>query len=114
MAEIPGTLTVDNAVIADIAGFAALESYGVVGMASPTLTDGIAKLLPAARLRRGIIVGSTEDGVTIDLYIVVESGMNVTTVARNLSDAVRYALTSFAQIDIASIQVHVQGVRVRD
>ena len=112
--SIPGTLTIDNAVIADLAGYAALESYGVVGMAAPTLTDGIAKILPAARLRRGILVDNDENGVVIDLYVVIENGMNITTVARNLSDAVRYALTNFAQIQISQINVHVQGLRVRN
>ena len=42
--NIPGKLTVANDVIADMAGYAALESYGVVGMADPTLRDGIANL----------------------------------------------------------------------
>ena len=110
--SIPGTLTIDNAVIADLAGYAALESYGVVGMAAPTLTDGIAKILPAARLRRGILVDSDENGVIIDLYVVIENGMNITTVSRNLTDAVRYALTNLVQVDISQIKVHVQGIRV--
>ena len=110
---IPGTLTIDNSVIADLAGYAALESYGVVGMAAPTLTDGIAKILPTARLRRGINVTTTENGAEIDLYVIIESGVNISAVSRNLSDNVRYALTSFAQLDIAAINVHVQGIRVR-
>lgn len=110
---IPGTLTIDNAVIADLAGYAALESYGVVGMAMPTLTDGIAKMLPAARLRRGINVSTTEEGAKIDLYVIIESGTNISTVSRNLADNVRYVLTNIAQLEIASIDVHVQGIRVR-
>ena len=44
--EIAGELTIAEDVIADLAGYAALESYGVVGMAAPTRSDGIAKLLP--------------------------------------------------------------------
>ena len=111
---IPGMLTIDNTVIADLAGYAALESYGVVGMAMPSLTDGVAKILPAARLRRGIQVVNTDDGVVIDLYVVIESGVNLSTVCRNLSDNVRYALTSFVKLDIAAVNVHVQGIRVRD
>ena len=114
MAEsIPGTLTIDNSVIADLAGYTALECYGVVGMAMPTITDGIAKILPAARLRRGIMVENTEDGVKLDLYVIVESGTNISAVSRNLADTVRYTLTSCAALDIAAINVHVQGIRLR-
>ena len=47
--EIAGELTIAEDVIADLAGYAALESYGVVGMAAPTLSDGIAKLLPGMK-----------------------------------------------------------------
>ena len=62
--NIPGKLTVANDVIADMAGYAALESYGVVGMADPTLRDGIAKLLPNNRLRKGIEISKNDEGQT--------------------------------------------------
>jgi uncharacterized alkaline shock family protein YloU len=110
---VPGALSIANEVIADLAGYAALESYGVVGMAAPTLTDGIAKLLPAARLRRGIIVEATDNGVRIDLYVIIENGTSLSTVSHNLADNVRFALTDLAQVDISSIEVHVQGIRGR-
>ena len=51
---IPGNLHVANDVLADMVGNAALECYGVVGMAAPSAADGIAKILPASRLRRAI------------------------------------------------------------
>ena len=54
--KISGNLHVSNDVLADLAGTAALGCYGVVGMAAPSLQDGIAKILPANRLRRGVIV----------------------------------------------------------
>ena len=112
---IPGTLTVANEVIADMAGYAALESYGVVGMASPTLTDGIAKLLPANRLRKGIDIKMTEEGqVHADLYIIVEHGTNLSEVSRMLAEKVTYVLTDSAQLPVEDVCVHIQGVKVRD
>ena len=60
---IPGNLHVANDVLADMVGNAALECYGVVGMAAPSAADGIAKILPASRLRRaihGIITRTTK------------------------------------------------------
>ena len=58
---IPGNLHVANDVLADMVGNAALECYGVVGMAAPSAADGIAKILPASRLRRGVTVGHGEE-----------------------------------------------------
>ena len=57
---IAGNLHVANDVLADMVGNAALECYGVVGMAAPNAADGIAKILPASRLRRGVVVTTTE------------------------------------------------------
>ena len=111
---IPGALTVANDVIADMAGYAALESYGVVGMAAPTLTDGIAKLLPNNRLRKGIIIKMTDDNkVHADLYVIIEHGMNLTEVSRMLAEKVTYVLEDSAQLPVEAVDVHVQGVKVR-
>lgn len=115
MAEtVPGGLSVANDVIADMAGYAALESYGVVGMAAPTLSDGIAKLLPANRLRRGIEVKMTDGGVHVDLYVVIEYGTNLAEVSRMLAEKVKFVLTDSAQLPVAGVDIHVQGIKVRN
>ena len=112
--EIPGGLSIANEVIADLAGYAALESYGVVGMATPTLQDGIAKILPKQRLRRGIIVESGDNGVHIDLFVVIEYGTNISTVSKNLVENVTFVLEDLAKVKIEEVEVHVQGVKVRE
>ena len=112
--EIPGGLSVANEVIADLAGYAALESYGVVGMAAPTLQDGIAKILPKQRLRRGIIVESGDEGVSLDLFVVIEYGTNISAVSKNLVENVKFALQDLASVKIDNIDVHVQGVKIRE
>ena len=88
---IPGNLHVANDVLADLVGNAAMECYGVVGVCAPNAADSIAKILPASRLRRGVVVSSLEEGVHVDLYIVVEYGTNIATVSRNLIDQVSFA-----------------------
>ena len=109
---IPGDLHVSNDVLADVVGNAAMQCYGVVGMTAPNAADGIAKILPASRLRRGVVVTKEEQGVRVDLYIVVEYGINVSTVTRNLTDAVRFALTEYTRIPLAAIEDHVHGIKI--
>ena len=94
---IPGNLHVANDVLADLVGNAAMECYGVVGVCAPNAADSIAKILPASRLRRGVVVSSLEEGVHVDLYIVVEYGTNIATVSRNLIDQVSFALKEYAR-----------------
>ena len=110
---IPGNLHVANDVLADMVGNAALECYGVVGMAAPSAADGIAKILPASRLRRGVVVSTTEAGVHVELYVVIEYCTNINTVSQNLIDQVSFALTEYARVPLDWVEVHVQGVKVR-
>ncbi len=110
---VPGTLHVANDVLADMVGNAALECYGVVGMAAPTAVDSIVNILPTSRLRRGIVVESREAGVHVDLYVVVEHGTNINTVSQNLIDQVGFVLTEYACVPLDGIDVHVQGIKVR-
>lgn len=109
---IPGGLIIAEDVIAELAGYAALESYGVVGMAAPSVQDGIAKLLPMRKLQRGILLEFGESGVTIDLHVFIESGTNLAAVSQNLSDSVRYTLEHYAQVKVADVLVHVEGIRI--
>ena len=88
VSDIAGAIQIHDDVLADIAGFAALEQYGVVGMASPSLRDGVAQLLSRDKLRKGVVITHEDDGVHVDLYVVVEYGTNLTEVSRNLADKV--------------------------
>jgi len=107
---VGGTLNVTDNVIADLIGYAALESYGVVGMTAPTLQDGIAKLLPARALHRGVIIESEEDGISANLYVVIEYGVSLSTVSNNLADRVRFVLEVYAGLKVKDVIVHVQGI----
>ena len=111
--KVSGTLRVANDVLADIAGYAALQCYGIVGMVAPNAADGIAKILPKSRLRRGVVVTSTEEGVHVDLYVVIEYGTNINAVSQNLVDQVSFALNEYAQVPLTEVEVHVRDVKVR-
>ena len=110
---IPGNLHVANDVLADLVGNAAMECYGVVGVCAPNAADSIAKILPASRLRRGVVVTTTEVGVHVELYVVIEYGTNINTVSQNLVDQVTFALSEYARVPLDGVEVHVQGVKVR-
>jgi len=114
MAEtIPGKLHVANDVLADMVGHAAMECYGIVGMVAPNAADGIAKILPPSRLRRGIVLDTTDAGVRVDLYVVVEYGTNVKAVCQNLIDSVSFVLKEQARVPIDAVEVHVMDVKIR-
>ena len=110
--SIAGTLTVLDGVISDLIGYAALETFGVVGMAAPSFQDGFVKMLPKRALRRGVVIKKTEDGLLVDLYIIVEHGVNLMTVSKNLTDRIHFVVENYADQKIADVSVHVQGIHV--
>ncbi len=110
---VSGNLHVANDVLADMVGNAALECYGVVGMSAPTAADGIAKILPASRLRRGVVVTATDAGIHVELYVVIEYGTNINAVSQNLIDQVTFVLAEYARVPLDGVEVHVQGIKVR-
>ena len=110
--SILGALVIAEDVIAELAGYAALESYGVVGMAAPSVQDGISKLLPMRRLQRGISLHFDDDGVTIDLFVFIKNGTNLAAVSQNLAESVRYTVEHYAQIKVVDVLVHVEGIHI--
>lgn len=111
---VPGSLHIANDVIADIAGRTALESYGIVGMAGPLLRDGIATLLPRTKLRKGVDVKFGPEGARVDLFVVVEHGVNIATVAKNLEETLTFVIQDITDVPLEAVVVHVQGVKVRE
>lgn len=111
--EVAGNLIVSEDVLADVAGHAALQCYGVVGMAASNTVDGIAKLLLNSRLRRGVVVSTDEEGTLVSLYVILEHGVNINVVSNNLVDQVSFALKDFIQDSLKGVDVHVQGIKVR-
>lgn len=110
-----GNVQIDNDVIAKYAGSSAIECFGVVGMASVNMKDGLARLLKRESLKHGVGVAvSYENKITIDLHIIVSYGVSISAVADNLIGNVKYKIEEFAGLPVERINVFVEGVRVID
>jgi uncharacterized alkaline shock family protein YloU len=107
----PGRVIITHKAIATLASQAALRSYGVVGMASRNLVDGIVYLL-ARDPRRGVEIRIVDGQVCIDLFVVVEYGTRVSSVADSVAHTVRYEVEHSLGMPIHSVNIHVQDLRV--
>jgi uncharacterized alkaline shock family protein YloU len=94
-------------------GHAVQECYGIVGMSSPTPSEGLASAFTANKLRRGIQLTSTEKGINVQLYVVMEYGTNISAVSQNLVDRVAFVLKEIAKVPVDAIEVHVTDIKVR-
>ena len=110
-----GCINISSDVIATIAGSAAVESFGIVGMASVSLKDGFVRLLKRDSLHKGIQVTVTDDNtVSLKLHIIVAYGVSIYAVSENLIEAVRYQIQEQTGLKVDSVNVFVEGVRPID
>lgn len=109
-----GRIDVSKEVVAVIAGGAAIDCYGIVGMASQKqLKDGITDLLGKENLARGVVIREMEDEeIHIDMYIIVSYGTKISEVAHNVQSKVKYQLEQMLGLKVDSVNIFVQGVRV--
>ncbi len=109
-----GTVLVDEDVLAKYAGSAAVECFGVVGMASVNMKDGIVSLLKRENIRHGVSVKVDNNKLYIEMHIIVAYGVSIMTVAQNLVENVKYKVEEFTGMDVGKIIVCVEGVKVVD
>jgi uncharacterized alkaline shock family protein YloU len=107
-----GKIEVTPTAIASLASQAVLECYGVVGMATKDLASGIVEILQPASHRRGVNVQINNSRVVIDLYVVMEYGTRITTVANNIQSTVKYTLEKALGVAVFAVNIHVQDLRV--
>lgn len=109
-----GEISVDNNVVASIAGAVASKCYGVVGMAAKNKKDGVIKLLKRDNMSRGISVSVQENGMVIDLHIIVEYGVNINAICDSIVHNVQYQLEHNTGLKVTKINVLVESVRVKE
>jgi uncharacterized alkaline shock family protein YloU len=106
-----GSIHVSPRAVATVARHAAVQSYGVVGLASKNmfseLASSITNLPP-----RGVSVEYEDGRLRIDLYVVVEYSTRIASVANSVANAVRYQIEKTLGIPVDEINVHIVGMRV--
>lgn len=107
-----GLISYSEDVIARIVGLSTMECYGVVGMASKNATDGLWTLMKGENLSKGVKISSKDGELNIQLYIIVEYGTKISVIANNIIQKVRYNVENYTGLEVSSLTVNVQGVRV--
>ena len=110
-----GDVLIESDVIAQFAGLSAIECFGIVGMATVNMKDGIVKLLRGDSVSKGVnVTVGDNNAINIDFHIIVAYGVSISTVAENLMSTVRYKVEEFTGMQVEHINVFVEGVRVID
>jgi len=107
-----GQITINEDVLLKVAGYAALECYGIVAMSSKRAKDGLVEWLGRENLTKGVRVNVTNDGIDIDLYIIVEYGISIVEVCNIIKSQVCYKIENMTGAKVRRVNISVEGIRV--
>ena len=109
-----GSILIDTDVIATYAGSVAVECFGIVGMATVSMKDGLVRLLKKDSLKNGIQVTVEDNKISLDFHVIVAYGVSISAVADNLINNVKYKVEEFTGMEVGKIIVRVEDVKVVD
>jgi uncharacterized alkaline shock family protein YloU len=106
-----GKIDISPTAVTSIASQAVNQCYGVVGMANKNLADGLAHLLSRDN-KRGLDVHFEEDGIVIDVYVIMEYGTRIRVVAESIQNTVKFHVEKSLGMPVKAVNVYVQGLRL--
>ena len=87
--------------------------FGVVGMASKSaLKDNFQALLRKENYAKGVVVKSTESGISVDVYTVMSYGVKISEVSKNIQERVKFNLENQLGLSADMVNVYVQNIKV--
>ena len=106
-----GRITISPRAIATIAYQAARQTYGIVGLTSKNLMEGITQVI-VKDPTHGIEVKYDDQKIFIDIYVIIEYGTRIKVVASSVSHIVKYNVEKALGMPVEEVNVHVRGLRV--
>lgn len=106
-----GNLVISNDVFTQIAGAVATSCFGVKDMAVRSKTDGLVHLLRRESMAKGVKVTANEDAsVTIDLHIIVDSGVNIAAISSSITNEVAYKVKQYTGVEVRSVEIYIDSI----
>jgi uncharacterized alkaline shock family protein YloU len=103
-----GRVTMTAEAIAAVAGHAVEESFGVVDQAG---RRGPLRLLSRGRNDPGVRVRESDDGLALELHVVVDHGVNLAEVTSMVRSRVAYEVERHTGLPVRTVDVHVDSAR---
>ena len=107
-----GDITINNDAIAVVAGYNALECYGVVDLVARNAKESFNEIFKNKSLARGVKITSTGNHIVVDLNIILKYGVSINAVADSVKKTVKYSVEKFTGMIVDAVNLNVIGVRV--
>lgn len=109
-----GTVKIADEVIAVTVAAATLNTNGVAGL-SGGFTDNLSKnILGKESTTKGIKVTQNEEGILLDIYLIVKFGVSIPVVAWDVQSNVKKQVEHTIGEKVNAVNIHVQEVHIND
>ena len=106
-----GNISVSRDVFSNLAGVAAMNCFGVKGMAMRSVSDGLVHLLKRESMGKGVHVNFNEDGtLSIELHIIIEQGVNICALGNSIISEVSYKVSLATGSEVKNVDIFVDSI----
>lgn len=109
-----GTIKISDDVIAICAMNAALRTKGVAGLSGGFSENFSKNILGKEPLYKGIKVNQSEEGILLDINVIVDYGVKIPAVAWDIQENVKKEVELMTAACVKAVNIHVQGVHFTD
>lgn len=107
-----GTIKISDEVIAVCAANATLKTKGVADLAGDFTNMLSRSILGKELLSKGVKVSQTEEGVVVDVFVIVEYKVNIPSVAWDIQEHVKNEIITMTELKVNAVNINVQGVQI--
>lgn len=109
-----GTVKISEEVIALCVMNATMKTNGVWGLSAGFGENLSKSILGKEPAYTGIRINQGDDGVAIDVYVIVKYGVKIPGVAWDIQENVKQEVEEILEMDVKAVNIHVQGVRFEE
>lgn len=109
MEEKLGKVTIAPEVLITIARLTTLSVPGVVRMSTDWMGN-VNRLLGRTSSGGGVKIEVEDETVTVDLYVIVEPGVNMYNLGQAIQSEVTRAINDMVGVTVRAVNIHIQDV----
>ncbi|MBK5251964.1 MAG: Asp23/Gls24 family envelope stress response protein [Peptostreptococcaceae bacterium] len=106
-----GEVNISNEVIGIIAGLAAKEVSGVVGMNSSIGVE-ISEIFGKKIYNKGVKIEIDNDNaITVNLNLVIDYGIVISEICSKIQQNVKKSIETMTEMEVLAININIQGIK---
>lgn len=107
-----GKIEISEQYFSQLLGSVVPTCFGVAGMANNGVYQNLRSFLNRTKyyLDRGVNVVREDDGLVIELHIVVTYGVNISTIVQSIVNKVRYTIEDATGLQVKTVNVFVDSM----